>query len=167
MSQKVKHYLFFFNLAKTELCKTNSILLRHIKTLNKKTVKIFKSLPILILFLTATISIAQTNKDIDCKILKNIKLKYIENEDKTAYVVIKDNKHVEYLRDGKYFIKSDLDWINECEYNAKMTEITLPNFPFKPGEIMNVKFEKIENGFVFGTANVRGKNSPVKFEIIN
>ena len=126
--------------------------------------KLFKSLSILIL--STTISVAQSNKEIDCKILKDIKLKYVDNPDKTAYVVIKDKKHVEYLKDGKYFIKSDLDWISECEYNAKMTEITLPNFPFKAGEVMNVKFEKIENGFVFGTASVREANFPVKFEII-
>ena len=128
--------------------------------------KLFKSLSILIVFLSTTISVAQSNKEIDCKILKDIKLKYVDNPDKTAYVVIKDKKHVEYLKDGKYFIKSDLDWISVCEYNAKMTEITLPNFPFKAGEVMSVKFEKIENGFVFGTASVREASFPVKFEII-
>ena len=128
--------------------------------------KLFKSLSILIVLLSTTISVAQSNKEIDCKILKDIKLKYVNNPDKTAYVVIKDKKHIEYLEGGKYFIKSDLDWISECEYNAKMTEITLPDFPFKAGEVMNVKFEKIENGFVFGTANVREKSFPVKFEII-
>lgn len=128
--------------------------------------KLLKLILVLILFLTATISIAQISKDIDCKILKNIKLKYINNPDSTAYVVIKNKKHIEYLENGKYFIKSDLDWISECEYNAIMTEITLPNFPFKAGEIMNVKFDKIENGFVFGIAKVRENSVPVKFLIL-
>jgi hypothetical protein len=109
---------------------------------------------------------AQNKKEIDCKILKNIKLKYVNNDDKTAYVVIKDNKHVEHLQGDKYFIKSDLDWISDCEYNAKMTEITLPNFPFKPGAVMNVKFEKMEDGFVTGTGTVNGSSFPIKFEII-
>lgn len=128
--------------------------------------KIIKSISILILFLTTTISIAQTNKAIDCKIFKNIKLKYVDEEDKSAYVVIKGDKHVEYLQDGKYFIKSDLEWISDCEYNAKMTEITLPDFPFQPGVVMNVKFEKIENGIVTGTGSVYGKQFPIKFQII-
>jgi len=127
---------------------------------------LFKSLFIIILFLTTTFSIAQNKSKIDCKILKDIKLKYVNNPDKTAYVVIKNTKHVEYLENGKYYIKSDLEWVNECEYNAKMTEITLPDFPFKAGEVMNVKFEKIENGFVYGTGIVREKSFPVKFEII-
>lgn len=134
--------------------------------LKTKTMKLFNSISILIILLTTTISVAQNNIEIDCKILKDIKMKYVGITDKTAYVVIKDKKHVEHLRSEKYFIKSDLDWISECEYNAKMTEITLPDFPFKAGEVMNVKFEKIENGFVFGTGTVRSNSFPVKFEII-
>lgn len=129
--------------------------------------KLFKSILILILLLSPLFSFAQSDKKIDCKILKDIKLKYAENLDKTAYVVIKNKKHVEYLEGGKYYIKSDLEWISECEYNAKMTEITLPDFPYKAGEVMNVKFEKIENGYVFGTGSVRANSFPVKFEIIN
>lgn len=127
--------------------------------------KLLKPISISFLFLISTISIAQSNA-VDCKILKNIKLKYVNNPDKSAYVVIKNNKHIEYLESGKYYIKSDLDWISDCEYNAKMTEITLPDFPFKPGEIMNVKFEKFENGFVTGTGSVRSDTFPIKFEIV-
>ncbi len=125
-----------------------------------------KTFSFLVLFLTVTALNAQSNQEIDCKILKDIKLKYVDNPDKTAYIVIKDKKHIEHLENEKYYIKSDLDWVSDCEYNAKMTDITLPNFPFKAGEVMNVKFEKIENGFIFGTASVRGNSFPVKFEII-
>ncbi len=99
--------------------------------------------------------------------LKNAKLRYADAPNRTDYVVININKHVEYLENGKYYIKSDLDWINECEYNATMTEITLPNFPFKAGEVMNVKFQKIENGMVYGISTVLGQSFVVKFEIIN
>lgn len=129
-----------------------------------KTVK--ASVFLFVLCLTSAISLAQSNEKIDCKILKNIKLKYTDNPDKTAYLTISGNKHVEYLEGGKYFIKSDLEWLNDCEYNAKMTEITLPNFPFKAGEIMNVKFENIEGNFMTGRAMVRGSSFPIKFEII-
>jgi len=118
------------------------------------------------LFLSTTISMAQNNQNFDCKILKDIKLKYANNKDKTAYIIIKDSKHVEHLEGDKYFIKSDLEWINDCEYNAKMTEITLTNFPFKAGEVMNVKFEKIKDDIVYGTATVRNQTFPVKFIII-
>lgn len=129
-----------------------------------KLLKSFFSFSLLLIAITCN---AQNDKLLDCKTLQNAKLKYADAPNRTDYVVIKNNKHVEYLENGKYYIKSNLDWINECEYNATMTEITLPNFPFKVGEVMNVKFQKIENGIVYGIATVRGQNSDVKFELIN
>lgn len=128
--------------------------------------KLLQSLSLFILFLITTTSMAQNNQNFDCKILKDIKLKYAHKEGDKDYVTIKGNKHVESLEDGKYFIKSDLEWISDCEYNAKMTEITLPDFPFKVGEIMKVKFEKKENDFIYGTASVRNQTFPIKFIII-
>ena len=112
------------------------------------------------------ISTAQDNQNFDCKILKNIKLKYAHKIDNTDYIIIKGNKHVENLEGGKYFIKSDLEWLSDCEYNAKITEITLPDFPFNVGEIMNVKFDKINDGIIYGTATVRTNTFPIKFLII-
>jgi hypothetical protein len=128
--------------------------------------KLLKSLSLFILLLITTISMAQNNQNFDCKILKDIKLKYAHKEGDKDYVTIKGNKHVESLEDGKYFIKSDLEWISDCEYNATMTEITLPNFPFKAGEVMNVKFEKMEDDIIYGTATVRTQAFPIKFIII-
>lgn len=128
--------------------------------------KLLNSLSLLILFLTTTISMAQNNQNFDCKILKDIKLKYAHKPDNNDYITIKDNKHIENLEGGKYYIKSDLEWLSDCEYNAKMTEITLPNFPFKVGEIMNVKFEKIKDDVIYGTATVRNQTFPIKFLII-
>ncbi|MBC7587378.1 MAG: hypothetical protein H7178_03380 [Chitinophagaceae bacterium] len=94
-------------------------------------------------------------------------MKYLDSEDKTAYAVITNKDHVEYYSDGKYYIKSKLKWLNECEYNMTMTKITLPNFPNQPGEVMNVKFEKIENGIVYYSATVKGQTWKGRFEIIN
>ena len=127
--------------------------------------KLLKTLSIIAFFFTSTISFAQ-NTTFDCKKLKSIKLRYVENIDKTAYILIKNNKHIEFFEGQKYFIKSDLKWINDCEYIATMTEITVPDFPFKVGESMNVKFEKIAEGFIYGTATVQGNNYPLKFEIV-
>ena len=129
--------------------------------------KLLKSFLMLSILLITSISFSQNNKSSDCIFLKYTKLKYVDNDEKNVYVVIKNDKHIEYLEDGKYFIKSDLVWINDCEYNATMTEITLPNFPFKPGAVMNVKFEKVENGIITGTATVNEDSFPVKFEVVN
>ncbi len=128
--------------------------------------KLFKILSIALLFLTVTLASAQSKETSDCKILKKISLKYTSGKDKTAFVIIKNKKHVEYFQNKKYFIKSDLTWLSDCEYNAKITAITLPNFPYKPGDVMNVKFERIDKGVVSGIATIHGTSFPVQFEII-
>jgi len=70
--------------------------------------------------------IFQENQNFDFKTVKDIKLKYAHHKDTTSYITIKGNQHVENLEDGKYFIKSELEWLREVEYNAKITEITSP-----------------------------------------
>ena len=87
-------------------------------------------------------------------------------QDTTAYIVINDKRHIEYLRSGEFIIKSKLDWVSDCEYNATMTEITLPNFPFKPGDIMNVKVDKIEGTVIYCTMTVQGRSFRGEYKLI-
>jgi hypothetical protein len=119
---------------------------------------------VILLILFFNLSFAQSNSE--CGILKNCKLKYLDSDDKTSYIEIKYNYHIEYHRNVKYYIKSELNWINDCEYNMKMTEITLPDFPFKSGEIMNVKIIKIEGIIAYIISTVRGESFEGRFEII-
>ena len=100
----------------------------------------------------------------DCKILKNCRLKYADGN--PGIVIFNNNKHIELFENGKYFIKSDLLWNNDCEYEATITEVTLPDFPFKAGEKMKVAINSTDNNYISGVAVVRGSSFPVKFEII-
>lgn len=120
----------------------------------------------LLLILISSFSYSQTVQ-IDCKVLKDCKLKYLDGEDPTSYVVIKKRNHIEYHNDKKYYIKSKLNWLSDCEYNMTMMKITLPDFPFGPGEVMNVKFNKIDGDIVSYTATVRGHSVDGKFKIAN
>lgn len=86
---------------------------------------------------------------IECKILRNAKLKYTVADDTTAYIVISGNKHIEYYNNNQDSIVSKLQWLNGCEYNAIFLESSLVNLPFKVGEKLNVKFEKIEDSIVY------------------
>ncbi len=102
----------------------------------------------------------------NCSILKHGKFKYIDIEDTSAYVIINNTKHIEYHNNNKYYIKSDIKWLSDCEYEMTMTEITIPNFPFKPGDLMNVKVNKIENEVIYYTSTVNGSSWPGRFKII-
>jgi len=115
-----------------------------------------KSLLTIFFLSLSFLSFSQT----DCAFLKDCELKYDDGGNGT--IIIKDKKHIEYFDNGKYYIKSDLEWINDCEYKATMTEVTVPNFPYKPGEIMHVKFEKIKGKKITGTSSVQGVKYAVK-----
>lgn len=80
-----------------------------------------KSYLLLFLTLVCAISYGQNDRS-HCKILKDIKLKYTQTDDQSSYIIIKNNDHIEYHRNGKYFIKSKLVWISDCEYNMTMTD---------------------------------------------
>jgi len=110
--------------------------------------------------ITAT---AQKKKQSDCSFLKHSLLKYLDIEDTTAYVVINENLHEEYHQDGKYFIKSKIVWQSDCEWTMTMTEITIPDFPFKPGEQMHVKITRIDNDIIYYTSTVNGQSWPGRF----
>lgn len=77
----------------------------------------------------------------DCKILHSGTFIYGNTPDEIK-VVIKGKNHIEYHDNGKYIIKSKLDWVSDCEYNMTMTKITIPDFPYAIGEVMNVKVNK-------------------------
>src|SRR5215208_4865150 len=86
-----------------------------------------------------------------CSILKQGKFKYLDAEDKTAYLEIKDNKQVEYYQSGKYYIKSDIEWVSACVYELTLTEKTLPDITFKEGDKLTMEVEKIKNDTIYYT----------------
>lgn len=128
--------------------------------------KLYKLFFAIIFLLFSSNSFSQS-EEIDCKILKNIKLQYFDAPNREDFVLISNNKHVEYHQNGKYFIKSDLVWINDCEYNAILTDFNLPNFPYTIGEIMNVRFYKIEKKVIYGISTIRNNSFEIKFKIVD
>lgn len=120
-----------------------------------------------IVFLLYSFNSFSQSEEPDCKILKNIKLQYFDVSNREDFVLINNSKHVEYHQNGKFFIKSDLVWITDCEYNAILTDFNLPNFPFTIGEKMHVRFYKIEKKIIYGIATIRNNSFEIKFKIVD
>jgi len=115
--------------------------------------KIIKiSVGFLLLTLMAFVTVPKI--DNDCEILHEGTFTY-GNSENLVKVIIKGKKHIEYHNNEKYYIKSKLDWVNECEYNMTITKVTLPNFPYKKGDIMNVKIDKVEGDKIYFTSVVK------------
>ncbi|MES1218596.1 MAG: hypothetical protein ABUT20_24040 [Bacteroidota bacterium] len=111
----------------------------------------------------AFISLASfTLKEDDCKIMHSGTFIYGDPGFEVK-VVIKGNKHTEYHDNGRYFIKSKLTWLSDCEYDMTMTDVTIPNFPYKVGDVMNVKIDKVDGDKIYYTSTVQGKSWQGKF----
>lgn len=110
-----------------------------------------------VLFLSILSSSFKIVEQSDCKIIHKGTFKY-EGITSDIKVVINDKSHTEYHENGKYIIKSELNWINNCEYNATIKEITIPNFPYKVGTTMNVVINTIEGNKIYYTSTVQGKS---------
>jgi len=127
--------------------------------------KMIKLTLVLSLFITHSLIYSQSENQTDCSFLKNSKMLNISIPN-GGYVIINDSIHTEYVDDGKYYIKSKLEWINDCEYNATVTEFTWPGFNFPIGEILNSKIVKIQNDTLYFELSVRDFKMETKYKRI-
>lgn len=114
--------------------------------------KIYK---VLMLFSVTLLMSFSSSKD--CGILKDNTFTY-KNSGKEVIVVFKDNKHVEYHNKKENYIKSDIEWVNDCEYYLIIKESTLPNFPFKMGTKMHIVVNKVKGKKVYYTSSLGGRS---------
>lgn len=93
----------------------------------------------------------------NCAILKEGTFTYRSGK-QDVIVIFKGNKHVEYHNDREHFIKSDIEWINDCEYNLIIQESTLPDFPFKMGTKMHIVVNRVRGKKVYYTSSLGGRS---------
>ena len=67
-----------------------------------------------------------------------------------------ENKQVDkiFYDNNNFYVYSEIKWLNDCEYQLKMTATTLPSFKYQPGDILNVKINKIEGNIIYFTTSV-------------
>ena len=73
-------------------------------------------------------------------------------------VSIDRENQTEYYVNGKYYVKSNLTWINECEYEMTPILINYPSFKYKIGDTINVKINKIKDNYIFYTTSIKNKS---------
>lgn len=119
-------------------------------------------LSITLLIFSLLVFTSGSDSNTNCLILHEGTFTYgnVGNEVK---VVIKGEDHTEYHNNGKYIIKSKLIWVSDCEYNMTMTEVTIPNFPYGIGDVMNVKIDKVKGNEIYYTSTVKGQSWKGKF----
>ena len=59
-----------------------------------------------------------------------------------------------FYNKSTYYIHSEINWINDCEYELKMISSTMPKFKYQPGDVLNIKIDKIERKDVYYTTSI-------------
>lgn len=72
-------------------------------------------------------------------------------------VVFKENEHIEYFKNGKYYIKSKITWLSKKECYMTIKESNLPNFPFKKGKKLYLKITKVKKGKIYYESTLGGR----------
>jgi len=70
----------------------------------------------------------------DCDILKDGTFLNIDQSKTAYYMVVKDGIQTEYVQDGKYYVKSRMEWLSTCSYRSVVIEVTIPGYNVIPGE---------------------------------
>tara|TARA_R110002049_G_scaffold80402_2_gene204453 strand:+ start:7396 stop:7776 length:381 start_codon:yes stop_codon:yes gene_type:complete len=123
-----------------------------------------KKLYFLVIFLATSVLCSYTVAE--CSVLMNNSFEYRVG-DKDVLVVFGEEEYIEYHENKKYYIKSDIEWLTDCEYNLIIQESTLPNFPFKSGTKMNIKVDRVRGKRIYYTATLGGRSWEWKMTKIN
>lgn len=95
--------------------------------------------------------------------MKEGTFKYLDvPDDPSAYFVIDGKRHTEYHENGKYTMKSKLEWIDNCTYELTLRKSENPALDFKRGTTMRVTIEDVQGKTIFyrcvmGANTWRGK----------
>jgi hypothetical protein len=112
--------------------------------------------------LLAVISFSSFLPSGDCSIMHNGRFRYTADNEEVI-VTINDSSFTESYDGGKHYVKAQLDWLSECEYNIVITKVNAPGMMYKPGDEINVKINRVEGKNVFYTATINRVSWEGKF----
>ncbi len=111
---------------------------------------------LLILFVSAAFS--QAGGKPDCAELKNHRLQHLNLKDSSAYILLSEDSAIEYHNNGRHTIRARVQWFNDCEYVMTLTEVTIPDFAYHPGDVMYIRIDRIEKDRVYYISTINGNS---------
>lgn len=72
-------------------------------------------------------------------------------------MTIQDNIQTEYYNDGKDYVKSRLDFVDDCSYKVTIIAKSEENYPVKLGEVMVNRIIETDRNFIKLTSEYNNK----------
>tara|TARA_R110002073_G_scaffold296322_1_gene462306 strand:+ start:16315 stop:16701 length:387 start_codon:yes stop_codon:yes gene_type:complete len=92
----------------------------------------------------------------NCTLLKNNSFTYRAAKN-NVLVEFKEKEYIEYHLNKKYYIKSKIEWVSDCEYYLVIEESTLPDFPFEKGTKMHIIVTQVKGNKVYYKSSLAGR----------
>ena len=83
-----------------------------------------------------------------CSILKSGWFKMPDAADTTSYVVITTSTQTEYYNYKRYWVRSSIKWVSDCECELTVLAVNYPGLICKRGDKMSVRVLNTESGIV-------------------
>lgn len=74
-----------------------------------------------------------------------------------VFVYFNGDEHIEYHNNKEYYIKSSIIWTSKDECIITLEEITLPDFPFSPGNSLKMKITNVKGDVVYYESTLGGR----------
>ena len=119
-----------------------------------------KNLHILFIFFAfISLSAFSGKEDQGCRMLHDGGSFLYGNSNAKIKVVISGNQYVEYHDNVKYVVVAQIDWISDCEFTQTITRNSVPDSPYKVGDVITVRVDRVEGFQHYYTASVNGQNT--------
>lgn len=83
-----------------------------------------------------------------CQNIKSGKFVRIDTPIDQWVMIIEDNTQTEYYNDGKDYVKSHLDFVDDCSYKVTVIGKSDEKYPVKLGEVMVNRILETDRSFI-------------------
>jgi hypothetical protein len=91
---------------------------------------------------------SKQEQDKPCSVLKSGWFKMPDAADTTSYVVITSSTQTEYYNFKRYWIRSSVKWISDCECELTVLAVNYPGLLCKRGDKMSLRVLNTEGNIV-------------------
>ena len=104
------------------------------------------TLTILTLCLMSIPALSQTSTN--CAIMKSGWFKMPDVSDTSNYTVVTTASQTEYYNYKKYWVRSSVKWLSDCEYELNVLSVNYPGLNCKRGDKMTIRILNVEGNNV-------------------
>lgn len=104
-----------------------------------------------------------TNVTSPCSILRNGWFKMVDVPDTTSYVVVTSSSQTEYYNYKKYWVRSSIQWISDCEATLTVLALNYPGLLCRRGDKMKLRVLNVSGNTVSYEVTVDGKRGTGRY----